>query len=98
MVAPRVLDSGAVTGHVETEHIDLRTIPAIKHFATDRGPYITNAILIAEDPDTGVGNASYHRSMLHSPTEIATSLHSRGHCGACSSAPPNWAGRCRWPW
>lgn len=79
MVAPRVLDSGAVTGHVETQHIDLRTIPAIRHFATDRGPYITNAILIAEDPDSGIGNASYHRSMLHSPTEIATSLHSRGH-------------------
>ncbi len=37
-----------------------------------------NACLIAEHPDTGCGNMSYHRSMLHSPTEIATSLHSRG--------------------
>lgn len=79
MVAPRVQDSGAVTARVQTHDIDLRGIPAIQHFASDRGPYITNAILIAEDPDTGIGNASYHRSMLHSPTEIATSLHSRGH-------------------
>lgn len=78
MQPPRVLPSGAVTDIVQ-EQVDLSTIPAIRHFATDRGPYITNAILIAEDPDTGIGNASYHRSMLHSPTEIATSLHSRGH-------------------
>jgi len=78
MQPPRVLPSGAVTDIVQ-EQVDLSTIPAIRHFATDRGPYITNAILIAEDPETGIGNASYHRSMLHSPTEIATSLHSRGH-------------------
>lgn len=78
MQPPRVLASGAVTDIVQ-EQVDLSTIPAIRHFATDRGPYITNAILIAEDPETGIGNASYHRSMLHSPTEIATSLHSRGH-------------------
>lgn len=78
MQPPRVLPSGAVTDIVQ-EQVDLSTIPAIRHFATDRGPYITNAILIAEDPETGIGNASYHRSMLHPPSEIATSLHSRGH-------------------
>ncbi|KAI3591495.1 UbiD family decarboxylase [Cupriavidus sp. U2] len=78
LLLPRVLDSGAVTGIVQ-EQVDLTTLPAIRHFATDRGPYITNAILIAEDRELGIGNASYHRSMLHSPTEIATSLHSRGH-------------------
>lgn len=78
LMAPRVLESGAVTGIVQ-EQVDLATLPAIRHFATDRGPYITNAILIAEDREAGFGNASYHRSMLHSPTEIATSLHSRGH-------------------
>lgn len=79
MVAPRLLANGPVLEHVQTDNIDLTDIPAITHFSTDRGPYITNAILIAEDPETGVGNASYHRSTLHSTTEIATSLHSRGH-------------------
>lgn len=78
LMAPRVLQSGAVTGIVQ-EHVDLGTLPTIRHFATDRGPYITNAILIAEHRELGFGNASYHRSMLHSPNEIATSLHSRGH-------------------
>ena len=76
----REISAGAVTHSIKTSGIDLNhDIPTIRHFATDRGPYITNAILIAEDPDEGIGNVSYHRSMVHSPTEIATSLHSRGH-------------------
>jgi 2,5-furandicarboxylate decarboxylase 1 len=78
-VAPKVLDSGPVLEVVQTgKDIDLRRLPLINHFASDRAPYITNAVMVAEHPDTGVGNLSYHRSMLHSPTEIATSLHSRG--------------------
>ena len=79
LVAPRELPSGAVTQRVQSADIDLAELPTIKHFATDRGPYITNAIIVAEDREAGIGNVSYHRSMLHSRSEIATSLHSRGH-------------------
>ncbi|KQX01762.1 decarboxylase UbiD [Massilia sp. Root418] len=84
LVAPRLVERGPVLDSVVRhgvgqDRVDLRTLPIIQHFATDRGPYITNAILLAEHPDTGVGNLSFHRSTLHSPTEIATSLHSRGH-------------------
>ncbi|HYP84276.1 UbiD family decarboxylase [Variovorax sp.] len=79
MVAPREVGSGAVTEVVQTDGFDLASVPAIRHFATDRGPYITNAVVIAEDREAGIGNVSYHRSMVHSPQEIATSLHSRGH-------------------
>lgn len=79
LVPPALVDGGPVTDSVQESGIDLRSVPVVQHFATDRGPYITNAILVAEHPDTGVGNMSYHRSTLHSPTEIATSLHSRGH-------------------
>ncbi|MDB5730966.1 MAG: decarboxylase UbiD [Variovorax sp.] len=78
LLVPRVQACGPVCDMVQEGDVDLRTLPLIKHFETDRAPYITNAILIAEHPDTGAGNMSYHRSMLHSPTEIATSLHSRG--------------------
>jgi len=78
LLAPRLLGSGPVCDVVSEGDVDLHTLPLLKHFETDRAPYITNAILIAEHPDTGAGNMSYHRSMLHSPTEIATSLHSRG--------------------
>ncbi len=78
LLAPRVVPRGPVCDVVQEDGLDLRTLPLLKHFESDRAPYITNAILIAEHPDTGHGNMSYHRSMLHSPTEIATSLHSRG--------------------
>lgn len=60
------------------EQVDLATLPLLRHFASDRAPYITSGIIIAEDPDTGIGNMSYHRSMVHSRNELATSLHSRG--------------------
>ncbi|MFC7486110.1 UbiD family decarboxylase [Knoellia sp. CPCC 206453] len=75
----REVDDGPICEVVDSgDDVDLRTLPMLRHFASDRAPYITSAILIAEDPDTGVGNMSYHRSMIHSPTELATSLHSRG--------------------
>jgi 4-hydroxy-3-polyprenylbenzoate decarboxylase len=79
MLAPRQVAEGAVTAHVESERIDLAAVPTIQHFATDRGPYITNAVIVAEDRENGIGNVSYHRSIVNGPQEIGTSLHSRGH-------------------
>ncbi|MBS0316920.1 MAG: UbiD family decarboxylase [Proteobacteria bacterium] len=78
-VAPREVSQGAVTEVVQSEGFDLASVPTIKHFATDRGPYITNAVIVAEDREHGIGNVSYHRSMLNGPQTIGTSLHSRGH-------------------
>ena len=75
----RVLDSGPVLDSVETRALDLASIPLLKHFATDRAPYVTSGIVVAEHPETGAGNLSYHRAMVHAKTELATSLHSRGH-------------------
>lgn len=76
---PRLVDGGPVTECVEEHDIDLGTLPMLKHFATDRAKYITSGIIIAEHPETGAGNLSYHRAMIHSKNELATSLHSRGH-------------------
>lgn len=78
-LAPRVLEQGPVTEVVHQDNIDLSRLPTITHFATDRGPYITNAVFIAEDPESGIANVSYHRSMLNGPDTIGCSLHSRGH-------------------
>jgi len=57
----------------------LGTLPIMRHFANDAGPYITNAIVIAKDPDTGVRNASFHRMQVKGKNLIGTSLHSRRH-------------------
>jgi 4-hydroxy-3-polyprenylbenzoate decarboxylase len=78
LLQPQVIQDGKVLQQIKSSQINLHTdIPTIKHFASDRGPYITNSILISEFD--GISNVSYHRSMVHSDTEIATSLHSRGH-------------------
>lgn len=79
LLVPREVGEGAVTQVVRSEGFDLGELPTITHFATDRGPYITNAVIVAEDREGGIGNVSYHRSMLNGPREIGTSLHSRGH-------------------
>jgi 4-hydroxy-3-polyprenylbenzoate decarboxylase len=78
-VPPRVVERGPVLDIVQSgAEVDLSTLPLIKHFETDRERYVTNAVIVAEHPDTGAGNLSYHRSMPHSKTALATSLHSRG--------------------
>lgn len=79
LTPPRRLERGPVLDIVqEGRDVDLASLPMLKHFETDRAPYITNAVIVAQHPDTGAGNLSYHRSMVHSRNEIATSLHSRG--------------------
>ncbi len=73
------LEEGPVLANVLTgREIDLTDLPLITHFETDLGPYITSGIMVAEDPETGCGNLSYHRAVVSSPTALATSLHSRG--------------------
>lgn len=76
---PRTVETGPVLEIVRSgTEVDLTALPMLRHFASDRAPYITSGIIVAEDPVNGVGNMSYHRSMVHSPAELATSLHSRG--------------------
>lgn len=73
-VDPKLVSKGPVLDIVD-DKVDLSKLPLLKHFETDRAAYITNAVVAVESP----GNLSYHRAMLHSKTELATSLHSRGH-------------------
>lgn len=78
-IEPREGKGGPITEIVEQGTIDLAKLPMLRHFSTDRGPYITNGAVIAEGPEGKGGNVSYHRAMIRSKNELATSLHSRGH-------------------
>jgi len=69
-VEPKIVSD---TPLMADKEVDLTRLPLLKHFETDRAPYITNGLVCAEN------NLSYHRAMVHSKTELATSLHSRGH-------------------
>jgi 2,5-furandicarboxylate decarboxylase 1 len=80
MVEPRVVDDAPILAHVvEGDKVDLETLPRLQQFGTDRAPYISSGVIVAEGASGRGGNMSYHRAMLHSSTSLATSLHSRGH-------------------
>ncbi|MBT8079065.1 MAG: UbiD family decarboxylase, partial [Gammaproteobacteria bacterium] len=48
----------------------LHDLPQITYFEKDGGPYITSALFLAQHPDTGVANLSFHRSQCISDTEL----------------------------
>jgi len=52
----------------------LSDLPGITYHGRDAGPYITSAIYIAREPDTGVPNLSFHRSMQVSNDELRIRL------------------------
>jgi 2,5-furandicarboxylate decarboxylase 1 len=79
-IDPVLCDSGPIHDVVHKgEAADLGMLPIMLHFAQDAGRYITNAVVIAKDPDTGVRNASFHRMQVKGPRRLGTSLHSRRH-------------------
>ena len=79
-IPPRLRTAGPIRDVVLTgSEVDLGLLPIFRHFSEDGGPYITNGIVVAKDPDTGVRNASFHRMQLRGPNRLGTSLHSRRH-------------------
>lgn len=52
----------------------LSDLPMITYHEKDAGPYITSAIYLANDPETGVPNLSFHRSMLVADDELRIRL------------------------
>ncbi|MDE2608163.1 MAG: UbiD family decarboxylase, partial [Burkholderiales bacterium] len=61
-IPPCYVASGPILDEViEGDAVDLAQLPMIRHFLSDRAPYVTNAVIVAEDPVTGVANLSYHR-------------------------------------
>lgn len=76
----REVETGPVLEQVISgDDVDLSQLPMLQHFETDATKYITSGMILSEHPETGSGNLSYHRAMIRSPNQLATSLHSRGH-------------------
>lgn len=72
---PNVVDSGPSRQVVVTEGIDLAaSLPALLHAPGDAGRFITAGVVIAQHPETGVHNASYHRLQLLGGNRVAIRL------------------------
>lgn len=48
----------------------LSDLPHVRYFERDAGPYITAGVFLAKEPDTGVPNLSFCRSMMVSDREL----------------------------
>ena len=48
----------------------LSQLPLITYHARDAAPYLTAAIMLVKDPETGVPNLSFHRAMFVSDNEL----------------------------
>jgi len=79
-IEPVIGETGPILDVVHTgAAVDLGLIPIMKHFAEDGGPYVTNGIMVAKDPESGVHNASFHRLQVKGKNRLGVSLHSRRH-------------------
>ncbi|MGH8913606.1 MAG: UbiD family decarboxylase [Acidimicrobiia bacterium] len=66
-----VVDDGPVQEVIKTEDIDvMREMPVLTHYEKDGGPYLTTGVVIAEDPERGIRNVSYHRLQVTGPDEL----------------------------
>ncbi len=58
---PKMIDSGAF---MENKTDSLFDLPILTHYERDSGPYLTSAIVYAEDIEENVQNVSFHRMMV----------------------------------
>ena len=77
-IEPIVVDSGPANEVIESDP-DINTLPIPHHSEGDGGRYITAAVVIAKDPDTGVRNLSIHRMMVTGPKRFTLLLEELGH-------------------
>ena len=74
-IAPERVARAPCQEHVHTDKFDIgRMLPVMRHSEADSGRFITAGIVIVQDPETGVYNASYHRLQLLGPKRTAVKL------------------------
>jgi len=59
--------------------LKLTDLPQITYFERDGGPYLTAGVFLANEPDTGVPNLSFHRAQIISDTELRIRLGASHH-------------------
>lgn len=70
-IAPEVVDDGPVKEVRIEGPLDLMSeLPILTHYERDGGPYLTTGIVVAEDPERGIRNLSYHRLQVTGPDEL----------------------------
>lgn len=82
-VAPLMVDEAPVQ-QVERRTDILTPLPVPTFFGKETGPYITAGLIVARDPETGRGNASYARMKVLGPNEVMIGIAPNHHLGILS--------------
>ena len=61
------------------EDVKLTDLPQLTYFERDGGSYVTAGIFLANEPDTGIPNLSFHRAQVISDNELRIRLGSSHH-------------------
>lgn len=77
-VAPVVVERAAVQ-EVEIKDGVLEGLPIPTFFAKETGPYVSAGLIVARDPETGRGNASYARLKVLGPNEALIGIAPNHH-------------------
>ena len=91
-VTPKLVKTGPVLDVVlKGADVDLDYLPIMRHFVQDGGSYLTNAMFIAKDPETGVRNASFHRLQRNGKTRLEPAFIAAVTSGTTPARPAQWA-------
>ncbi|MCE6076891.1 UbiD family decarboxylase [Agrobacterium vitis] len=77
-VAPVIVENAPVQQQCFEEGV-LALLPVPTFFDKETGPYVSAGMMIACDPETGLGNASYARLKILSPTEALIGIAPNHH-------------------
>ena len=81
-IEPRLVSSGLAKEVVkEGSEVDLGELPMVTHCHKDAGPYITAAIVVAKDPDTGIRNVSVNRMQYKGRNKLGIRMMPPQHLG-----------------
>ncbi|MFC2002834.1 UbiD family decarboxylase [Chloroflexota bacterium] len=74
-IKPEAVGSGSVQEVIIKDDIDIqRNIPVLTYHEKDAGPYMTSAVTIAKDPETGMRGMGVHRIQIKSKDTIGIFL------------------------
>lgn len=77
-IAPQFVADAPVQAREITDGV-LAHLPVPTFFAKETGPYITAGVMVARDPETGLGNASFARLKVLGPTEALIGIAPNHH-------------------
>ncbi|MEJ1158298.1 UbiD family decarboxylase [Prosthecomicrobium sp. N25] len=82
-IAPVLVDDAPVQALEWRDRI-LARLPVPTFFAKETGPYLTAGLIVARDPETGLGNASYARMKVLGPDTVMIGIAPNHHLGILS--------------